>query len=169
LRKKTAIIGAGVAAGAILAGSMAFAAFSQTSSASVTGSAADMQPLVVGTDAGAPRIEYAGGETQLWPNVGDAHLAKVKIKVHNLNEVAVNVSTADITGSAVFDFGPDQAACGKFLKLTNPLALGSTPVSVPAKQDATLTVTGLYLDEKAPNACQKKPFHTSWTIVGNAQ
>jgi hypothetical protein len=147
---------------------MAFAAFSQTSSASVTGSAAAMKPLVVGKGSEAPRIEYATGESQLWPNVGDAHKAVVKIKVHNPNEVAVNVSTADITGSAAFDDGADQTACGKFLKLTDPLAL-STPVSIPAKQDTELTVTGVYLDEKAPNTCQAKPFHTNWTIVGNAQ
>jgi hypothetical protein len=169
LRKKTAIIGAGVAAGAILAGSVAFAAFSQTSSASVTGSAADMKPLVVGTNADAPRLEYANGETQLWPNVGNAHRAVVKIKVHNPNEVAVNVSAADITGKATFDKQGDQAACGDFLKLTNPLALESTPVGIPANQDAMLTVTGVYLDETAPNDCQANKFHTDWKIVGNAQ
>ncbi|GIF70729.1 hypothetical protein [Asanoa siamensis] len=167
-----AFVGVAAAAGT------AWAVFSEQSTASAGGTTADMSALVVGSGVDAPKIDYFGDDDTLWPNVDAGatdynpetglHPAQVIVKVTNNNKVPVKVTSADIAGTAVFNNSGVQATCGTYLKVFATPSIPA-PVTVAANGGTeTLTITGVYLDEAAPNDCQGGAVTTTWTITGKA-
>jgi hypothetical protein len=162
-KKLTVAVAGLVTAGVISLAGVAYAIFSQSTTATIQSSSAEMQPLQVESKL----IDYAGSETRLWPNTGGNHVAEVVVTVMNLNEVPVRVTADNVTGSIAFD-GTPPSACKNKIKLTEELTVTPAELEIPAGQSRTLTVKGVYLDETATNACQNLPYTTNWTILGEA-
>ncbi|MEV0717376.1 hypothetical protein [Asanoa sp. NPDC050611] len=166
-RSKRVVAATLAAMGVIAIGGVAYAFF-ESSTATANGSSADMAPLTVGTEANAPSLDFAGNETKLWPNVGGNHVAQALVHVTNTNEVSVRVTAADITGAVQFAAGTPAECVGK-IKVTPTIALDGGDHVIGAGGTDVLRLTGVTLDEDAPNTCQAAQFTTTWTVKATAQ
>ena len=142
-------------------------AFSEFSTANAAGATADMQPLEIGKGNDAPKLDFAGSETALWPNVGGNHVAKALVTVKNTNDVSVRVTSADIVGSVQFGNGVNPNCTGK-IHVSDPVVLTGGTVDIAKNETKVLEVTGVYLDTDANNVCQNAAFTTAWTVTANA-
>jgi hypothetical protein len=177
IKRKRNLVIAGFAVAAIIgAGSVAYAAFSSSTPASASGSAATLKPLSV--DEGQTTVTFANGESGLWPDTdghgnepsspnAGLHVATANVMISNQNEVGVTFSASDISGTATFDANSAKTTCDPYLGVTT-VTLPNGPVTLNAHSgDYSVAITGVYLDAGAPNVCAGLPFTTNWKITAH--
>ena len=139
-------------AGVLMAGSLAFAAWSAGGAGNGYAKATTAQVLTT-VDASASTT------AQLYPSgTGD-----MKLKVNNLNSYAVRVTSVTGSGAITSDKG---AACNASTGVTFTNQVGQT-LDVPAGSAVTFTLTGaVAMSNASDNSCQGAIFTIPVTLVG---
>jgi hypothetical protein len=139
-------------AGAMLAGSIAFAAWTATGSGSGYAKATNAQALTtVDVSASTSATLYPGA-------TGD-----VQLSIHNPNPYPVTVT--DVVGSGAID-SDTTAACDSSTGVTFNDQSALT-LDVPAASDATFTLAGsVEMDNSSHTSCQGAVFTIPVTLTG---
>ncbi|MDP9798294.1 hypothetical protein J2S43_006806 [Catenuloplanes nepalensis] len=159
-KRGTTIAVAGAVAAIAIGGGVAWAVFTESTSATAAAQAGDLAPLSV---VGVPSTDYENDQRALWPG----HPADVIVRVKNNNEIPMEVSS--VANTAVTGTGNTPNNCAGHIQV-NPINIESGPITIGAGQEADVKLLDVItLLENAPNTCQAATFTTTWSITGTGK